>query len=75
MPIYFIVQSKGLMMKILQSNITLTSQHTKKHELKESESLVKWSGRENDPRQRSAQDRLELSDDFHALKDAELDPT
>ena len=61
-------------MKILQSNITLTSQHTKKHELKESESLVKWSGRENDPRQRSAQDRLELSDDFNALKDAELDP-
>lgn len=61
-------------MQIQNSDIILRSEHSKKHEILEKESLLQWSHGERDPRQTPTSDRLELSDDFINKEEASLDP-
>ena len=59
-------------MKILNSDVSLSSKHEKSHEIYESKKLEMWNKREDAPERFRAQDRLELTKDFKNLVPKEL---
>ena len=62
-------------MKIVESDLSLASQHSKNHEIFEKESLTQWSRPEDAPQRLQNRDRLELSEELKVLEDeTTLDP-
>lgn len=52
-------------MKVLESAVSLTSEHNKKHEIIEEESLTQWSRDEDRPARLQIEDRVEFEDTLH----------
>lgn len=59
-------------MKILNSDISMSSKHEKAHEISESKKLEMWGKEEDAPERFKAQDRLELTKEFKNLKSNQL---
>lgn len=62
-------------MKIENSDVSLFSEHSKKHEIYEEENLQKWDRPEEAPARLQNMDRLELSTEFQGIEEeTALDP-
>lgn len=59
-------------MKILHSDVSLSSNHRKSHDIQEYEKLEMWNKKEDAPERFKLQDRLELTKDFKNFMPKEL---
>ncbi len=59
-------------MKIINSDISMSSKHKKSHEIHESEKLEMWNKKEDAPERFRVMDRVELTNEFKNLKSNEL---